>query len=268
MKTRKMIVALLVGAILLPSLSFAQTTTSVAQPTRDELVMKLIASLMEQIKVLQAQLATLKEKEKAEAIAKQATTTPEKPVVNEFVSKKAILTGNIDQNINLTPVESGNYPLVPVLEFALESVDSSATLSKITVSLTVTEGAKVSKVYLYQGDSVPLASAVVSKGTATFIVPSGTNGSTFGSNIPAKFTIKADVTDVDFNIENNVYKGRPSDIGRPYTVTSFESFEVTSSIKSSDVQVIDSMGRIFKTITGTATGKVKAQGTVCEGYCA
>lgn len=267
MKTRKMIVALLVGVILLPSVSFAQTTTTTS-PTRDELVMKLIASLMEQIKILQAQLATLKEKETAEAIAKQAATTPEKPVMNEFVSKKAIITGNIDQNINLTPVESGNYPLVPVLEFALESVDSSATLSKITVTLNVTAGAKVSKVYLYQGDSVPLASAVVSKGTATFIVPSGTNGSTFGSNIPAKFTIKADVTGVDYNKENKVYKQRSSDPGKPYTITSFESFEVTSTIKSSDVQVIDSMGQIFKTITGTATGKVKAQGIVCEGYCA
>lgn len=58
MKARKIIVMLLVGAVLLPSVSFAQTPITTS-PSRDELVTKLIASLLEQIKVLQAQLVAL-----------------------------------------------------------------------------------------------------------------------------------------------------------------------------------------------------------------
>jgi type II secretory pathway pseudopilin PulG len=57
MKTRKFIVAIIIGAILVPSASFAQTTQ-----TRDQLTQQLIQLLLQQIQVLQAQLASLQEK--------------------------------------------------------------------------------------------------------------------------------------------------------------------------------------------------------------
>lgn len=74
MKTRKIIVAILMGAILFPSVSFAQTTSTIS-PTRDELVMKLIANLMEQIKLLQAQLATLQNNTNTNSISESTGLT-------------------------------------------------------------------------------------------------------------------------------------------------------------------------------------------------
>lgn len=54
MQVRKFITAFFISAILVPSISFAQTS-----PTRDELTTQLIASLLQQIKILQARLASL-----------------------------------------------------------------------------------------------------------------------------------------------------------------------------------------------------------------
>ncbi len=269
MKIQKMIVTLLVGAVLFPSMSFAQTASTIS-PTRDELVMKHIASLMEQIKVLQAHLAALKEKEASEAIAKQATTT--KVTISETVSKKALVTSvaDVETYLQLTPAESGNYSLIPVLGFNIESVDSSAALSKIIVRMTATEGVKITKAYLYQGDSVPLTSALVSNGVATFIVPSNVNGANFESDIPTRFTVKVDVSGVGFDqaaTENaRRCKGDCDGYDNYTRTTKLTPFNIVSNIKSSDVQLVNSLGQIFKTVTGTATGTVKVEGYTCTGY--
>ncbi|NCT02125.1 hypothetical protein GW766_02660 [Candidatus Parcubacteria bacterium] len=61
MKTRKFIVAVMIGAILVPSVSFAQTTQN-----RDQLTMQLIQLLLQQIQILQTQLASLQEKSVSE----------------------------------------------------------------------------------------------------------------------------------------------------------------------------------------------------------
>ena len=61
MKTRKFIVAVMIGAILVPSVSFAQTTQ-----TRDQLTIQLIQLLLQQIQTLQTQLAFLQEKSESE----------------------------------------------------------------------------------------------------------------------------------------------------------------------------------------------------------
>lgn len=72
MKTRKIIVGLMVGVILIPSVSFAQSTQ-----TREQLTLQLIQLLLKQIELLQTQLATMQNNSKNDTSTELTETSTE-----------------------------------------------------------------------------------------------------------------------------------------------------------------------------------------------
>lgn len=285
MNTRKIVVALLVGAIILPSISFAQTTTTVS-PSRDETVLKLIASLMEQIKVLQAQLANLQKNNASSTVTTSTASSTANygkpylakdgnwyyPKAYDANGKKLIAPTPLSAKIvtlstreatttslGVTPQTSpSTYSSVETLKFEVLGKGDTFNFNSLVVRFNPSGTLKITDAYLYQGDKTPIASAEVVKNIATFNIPTNTDGAKIGQNIPTEYTIKASVTGL--SVQNNLQKcpgtytnqGRLTSISPGYRAISNTSIPVTTpaAFKVSlsgdkDIKLSDSAGNVI-----------------------
>ncbi len=267
------IIGLIVALLLVPSAVSAQTS-----PSRDALVLQLIAILTEQVKLLQFQLAELQEQttqQSASQVTTSATNTIAVKAAEARTPREASLSTSTENVLEIDAVPelaSDGYAAVPVLAFELVGQDDSFDLRSLSAKFKIDGVAKITKAYLYQGNKTPVASAAVSKGVAIFNIPESGSGSQFGPGIPVEYTIKVDITDLeeaamtlkvcptyqigrDYYVEPGYQAIHMSGLtGNQLVATVPASFTVT--VGASDVKLYDTASNPV-TVSGSAMGSVQ-----------
>lgn len=171
---------------------------------------------------------------------------------NKSLQTTSSATASIYTDLKNPSSASGIVTMIPVIIFDVRGQNDTLHLHSLTVHFNVSGTAQnvsgtaqITNAYLYQGNTTPISSALVSGNTATFLIPDNTTGANFGANIPSQFTVKVDTVGTHL-----IYSKDDS------------PFSISSSINSSDIQVYDSSDNLVP-ITGSATGGIR----ISSGYC-
>ncbi len=190
------------------------------------------------------------------ALDKQAAQIAQGQANQNTISKPlettSSATASIYTDLKNPSSASGIVTMIPVIIFDVRGQNDTLHLHSLTVHFNVSGTAQnvsgtaqITNAYLYQGNTTPISSALVSGNTATFLIPDNTTGANFGANIPSQFTVKVDTVGTHL-----IYSKDDS------------PFSISSSINSSDIQVYDSSDNLVP-VTGSATGGIR----ISSGYC-
>lgn len=180
----------------------------------------------------------------------------------------ASINGSTTIDLNLPVTSDGQYFNVKMQTFVISNQTNISRLSKLIVHFKTSGDIKITTAYLYQGDSLPLASAMVSNdGTVTFAIPNGVIGSNLGVNIPTQFTVSADLVGITKPIGCWTYWRDPyKNINikdKYYESMGVSSFSIQSFINPVDVGIYDDSSDPVK-IIGSAYGSVTQPQTSCR----